>query len=77
MTQSEVPTLGIERRAGLGKPERKRQARLGWRPAKAHVWSMFMEAWGQYEGMPVSSARLRLSRPGSGWSVTRQTVLPS
>ena len=59
--QSEVPTLGIERRAGLGEAQRvKRQARLGWRPVR----SMFGAcSWKHGVNMMEcpSSARLRLS----------------
>ena len=59
--QSEVPTLGIERRAGLGEAQRvKRHARLGWRPVR----SMFGAcSWKHGVNMMEcpSSARLRLS----------------
>lgn len=76
--QLEVPTLGVERRAGLGEAQRvKRQGNLGWRP----VGSMFgacswkhgvnMMECPSFAGLRLSVTRLqgvsftgRLSFPG-------------
>ena len=59
--QSEVPTLGVERRAGLGEAQRvKRQGSLGWRPVGSMCGACSWKHGVNMMECP-SSAGLRLS----------------